>query len=145
MSKTKKTQDQLLNRILINFAIAIPAYIFLYVIYAKFYLAYAIEFAAAFIVIAIVLYILSAVKTKKLRNYAHMFLAFGICLLLTRLSVIIGTVVGFERFIELTDSSKLFRMIVNSRYDVILITWLGIAYLVGMLIYNTVLMGKSGK
>ena len=141
----KKTQEQLLNRILINFAIAVPAYIFLYVIYAKFYLAHAIEFAIAFIVLAIVLYIISAVKIKKLRNYAHMFLAFGICLLFTRLSIIIGSIVGIEKLIELTNSSKFFEMLVNSRYDVILITWLGIAYLVGMLIYNTVLMGKTGK
>ena len=122
-----------------------PAYIFLYVIYAKFYLAHAITFAIAFFVLAIVFYIISAVKVKKLRNYAHMFVAFGLCLLFTRLSVILGSILGFQRFIQLIDSSKFFEMLVNSRYDVIFITWLGIAYLVGMLIYNTVLIGKTGK
>ena len=78
LSKKKKTQDQLLNRILINIGIAVIAYILLYILYAKFYLAPAIPIGIAFIVIAIAGYILSGLKVVNVKNYAHMFLAFGL-------------------------------------------------------------------
>lgn len=141
----KKTQEQLFNRILINIGIAILAYIFLYVIYTKFYLAPAIGFGIAFIVIAAAGYIVSWKKILNVKNYSHMFLAFGICLLFTRLSVFAGSVLGIERFIELINTSTFFKMAMNSRYEVMFISWLGGVYLVGMLIYNTVLISRSGK
>lgn len=141
----KKTQEQLLNRILINIGIAVLAYIFLYVIYAKFYLAPAIGFGIAFIVIAAAGYILSWKKILKVKNYAHMFLAFGIGLLFTRLSLFAGSVLGIERFIDLINKSKFFKMAMNSRYEVIFLSWVGGAYLVGMLIYNMVLINRAGK
>ena len=145
MSKKKKTQDQLLNRILINIGIAVIAYILLYILYAKFYLAPAIPIGIAFIVIAIAGYILSGLKVINVKNYAHMFLAFGLCLLFTRLSVFAGTILGIEKFIELINTSKLFKVLMNSRYEVIFITWLGVAYLAVMLIYNTIRICRTGK
>ena len=145
MSQKKKTQEQLFNRILINIGIAVIAYILLYILYAKFYLAPAIPIGIAFIVIAVIGYIVSGLKLIKVKNYAHMFLAFGLCLLFTRLSVFAGTVLGMEKFIELINTSGLFKMIRNSRYEVIFITWLGAAYLAVMLIYNTVMISRAGK
>ena len=145
LSKKKKTQDQLLNRILINIGIAVIAYILLYILYAKFYLAPAIPIGIAFIVIAIAGYILSGLKVINVKNYAHMFLAFGLCLLFTRLSVFAGTILGIEKFIELINTSKLFKVLMNSRYEVIFITWLGVAYLAVMLIYNTIRICRTGK
>lgn len=145
MSHKKKTQEQLFNRILINIGIAVIAYILLYILYAKFYLVPAIPIGIAFIVIAVIGYIVSGLKLIRVKNYAHMFLAFGLCLLFTRMSVFVGTVLGMEKFIELINTSGLFKMIMNSRYEVIFITWLGAAYLAVMLIYNTVMISRAGK
>lgn len=145
MAKKNKTQEQIFNRILINIGIAVVAYIMLYIIYAKFYLAPAIPLGIAFIIIAIAGYIAAKVKFPKIKNYAHMFLAFGLCLLFTRLSVFVGSVLGVEKFIELINASKLFKIIMNSRYEVIFITWLGVAYLIGMFTYNTICINRMGK
>ena len=141
----KKTQEQLFNRILINIGIAIAAYIFLYVIYAKYYLSPAIPSAICCFILAAAGYVLSAAKVIKVRNYAHMFLAFGLALMFTRLSVLVGNAVGIERFMAIKNSSRFMNILFNSRYDVILITWLGIIYLVLMLIYNSVLISRAGK
>ena len=145
LSKTKKTQEQLLNRILINIGIAVLAYICLYVLYAKFYLTPAIPIATAFIVIAIIGYVVSAAKILKVVNYAHMFLAFGFALLFTRLSIFTVNIIGIEKFMALHNSSAFFRILMNSQKEVTLLTWLGAVYLVGMLIYNTILINKAGK
>ncbi len=145
--KNKKTQEQLFNRILINLGIAIIAYIFLYVLYARFFMVPSLAIAIVFFILAIAGYIVSAKKLLKynLKNYAHMFVAFGLCLLFTNLSRIIGAVIGMEAFMNLINSSSFFKILVNSRYEVILISWLGAVYLVLMLIYNTVLINRAGK
>lgn len=147
MSKTKKTQEQLLNRILTNIAIAILAYIFLYVIYVRFYLSPAIPLGIAFILISVAGYILSYTKCLKKdpKNYAHMFLAFGLALLFTRLSVITGKILGINKFIQLINSSDLIKMLMNSEKEVTIISWLGAIYLVFMFIYNTVLIQRANK
>lgn len=145
MSIKKKNQEQLLNRILINIGIGILAYIFLYVMYAKFYMMPSLIFAAVFFILAVAGYILSAKKIADVKNYAHMFIAFTLCMLFTSLSRIFGTVLGIEKFMELINSSYFFKMLVNSRYEVMLVSWLGGIYLVGMIIYNSVLIYKAGN
>ncbi|MDY3928335.1 MAG: hypothetical protein SOZ34_03120 [Clostridia bacterium] len=145
MSIKKKNQEQLLNRILINIGIGILAYIFLYIMYAKFYMMPSLIFAAVFFILAVAGYILSAKKIADVKNYAHMFIAFTLCMLFTSLSRIFGTVLGIEKFMELINSSYFFKMLVNSRYEVMLVSWLGGIYLVGMIIYNSVLIYKAGN
>lgn len=145
MSIKKKNQEQLLNRILINIGIGILAYIFLYIMYAKFYMMPSLIFAAVFFILAVAGYILSAKKIADVKNYAHMFIAFTLCMLFTSLSRIFGTVLGIEKFMELINSSYFFKVLVNSRYEVMLVSWLGGIYLVGMIIYNSVLIYKAGN
>ncbi len=145
MSNKKKNQEQLFNRILINIGIGILAYIFLYIMYAKFYMMPSLVFAAIFFVLAIVGYVLSAKKIANVKNYAHMFIGFTLCMLFTSLSRIFGYILGLQKFIELINSYYFFKILVNTRYEVILISWLGAIYLVGMVIYNSVLIYKAGN
>lgn len=142
--KTEKTQEQLYNRILINFGIGILAYTLLYFLYQKFYMKNWITFtfAGLFIAVAAVFYILSS--KKPLKNYAHMFTAFGISLLFTRLSVIVATVVGMEKFIALQEIYWI-KKLLQTRIEVIILVCAGAIYLLGMLIYNSVLMVRVGK
>lgn len=143
----KNIQEQLFNRILINIVIAIAAYIFLYILYAKFYMGPAIMFGIIFLIAAIIGYILSSKKKMgfNVKNYAHMFLAFSISMFFTRSSVIVGRIVGINKFTEMVNSSKLFRIFVNSRYEVIALTWLGAIYLTGMLVYNCIKLRQADK
>ena len=145
MSLKKKNQEQLLNRILINIGIAILAYIFLYILYAKFYMMPSLIFAGVFFVLAVIGYILSAKKIADVKNYAHMFLGFTFCMLFTSLSRIVGYILGIQKFIELINSYYFFKILVNTRYEVILISWLGGIYLAGMIIYNSILIYKAGN
>ena len=142
--KTEKTQEQLYNRILINFGIGILAYALLYFLYQKLYMKNWITFTLAgiFIAAAVVFYAMSG--KKPLKNYAHMFLIFGAALLFTRLSVIVATVVGMEKFIALQDIYWV-KKLLQTRIEVMRIGWLGALYLVGMLVYNGVLMYRVGK
>ncbi len=142
--KTEKTQEQLYNRILINFGIGILAYALLYFLYQKLYMKNWITFTLAgiFIAAAVVFYSMSG--KKPLKNYGHMFLIFGAALLFTRLSVIVATVVGMEKFIALQDIYWV-KKLLQTRIEVMIIGWLGALYLVGMLVYNGVLMYRVGK
>lgn len=145
LNKEKKSQEQLLNRILINIGVAVIAFIFLYVLYAKYYMMPSGIFAVVFLVLAVAGYIMSATKVIKVKNYAHMFLAFSLCMVFTNLSKICGAFMGMETFMKLINTSNIFKILVNTRYEVIILTWLGVLYLIGMLIYNTVLINKAGR
>ncbi len=140
----KKTQEQLYNRVLINYGIAILAYILLYVLYNKMYMRNAVTFtfAAIFLVAAIICYALS--KKKPTKNYGHMFIAFFAALLFTRLSVLIVTLFGWNAFAKMQEVYFL-KKLMQTRWEVIIISWAGAFYLVGMTIYNGILMAKAGK
>ena len=142
--KTNKTQEQLYNRIFINFGIGILAYFALYCLYYKFYMKNTVTFALAgiFTAAAIVCYALS--KKKPLKNYAHMFVAFTVALLFTRLAYIITMIFGISAFEKMQEVYFL-KKLLQTRWEVIIIAWMGAAYLLGMLIYNGILMNKVGK
>ena len=142
--KTDKTQEQLYNRILLNFGIAVVAYGALYFLYQRFYMKNWITFTLAglFIAAAVICYGLS--KKKNTKNYAHMCVAFGVALLFTRLSVIVGSVIGMDNFMKLQEIYVI-KKILQTRWEVILVVWSGIVYLAGMLVYNSILMYKVGK
>ncbi len=142
--KSTKTQEQLYNRILINFGVAILGYILLYFLYQKMYMRNVITFtfAGIFLVAGIVCYALS--KKKPLKNYGHMFIAFCIALLFTRLSVLVVTFFGWDTFSKMQEVYFL-KKLMQTRWEVIIVSWAGAVYLVGMLIYNGILMAKAGK
>lgn len=142
--KNEKTQENLYNRILINFGIGILAYLILYFFYQKLYMNNAVTFITAgiFAVSAIVCYVFS--NKKPLKNYDHMFVAFTIALLFTRLSVITATILGMDKFFEL-QNFYFFKKLMQTRIEVIIISWMGAIYLIGMLIYNSYLMFKISK
>ena len=142
--KTTKTSEQLYNRILINFGIAILAYSGLNILYNTLYMKnwVTFTFAGIFAVLAILCYVFS--KQKPLKNYGHMFLAFTLALIFTRLSVITVQIFGYEAF-ESMQGIYIIKKLLQTRTEVILITWLGAIYLVGMVIYNAILMYKVEK
>lgn len=142
--KTNKTQEQLYNRILINFGIAIVGYVLLYFLYNKMYMRNAITFtfAGVFLAAGIACYALS--KKKPLKNYGHMFTAFCVALLFTRLSVIVVTIFGWGTF-EKMQEIYLLKKLMQTRWEVIIVSWAGAIYLVGMVVYNGILMAKAKK
>lgn len=144
--KTVKTQEQLYNRILINYGIAALAYILLYVLYQKMFMRNAVTFAfaAIFLIAGIVCYVLDKKQNKPLKNYGHMFIAFCIALLFTRLSVIVVTFLGWNTFSKMQEVYFL-KKLMQTRWEVIIISWAGAIYLVGMTIYNGILMAKVGR
>lgn len=146
MLKTDKTEEQLMNRILINFGIGILAYILLYILYAKLYMQNFATFLTAgiFALAAVAFYIFSA-KTGKYRNYGHMFVAFTLALLFTRLSYITSLIIGGQRFMAIINSGYFWKMVFNTQKQVMLVSILGGVYLAGMLVYNGMLMAKAPK
>lgn len=131
----EKKQEKIVNRILINFGIAILGYGLLWFLYTKTYMANGITFgiAGAFLIAAVVCF---AVRKKaKAQNYGWMFLAFAAALVFTRLSAILFRILGSGIFMNMIRY-RFFEILVNTRYEVILIYILGILYLVGMLVYN---------
>lgn len=142
--KTNKTAEQLYNRILINFGVAILAYSALNILYNTLYMKNWVTFTLAgiFAVLAILCYVFS--KQKPLKNYGHMFLAFTLALLFTRLSVLTVRIFGWNAF-ESMQNVYIIKKLLQTRTEVILISWLGAIYLVGMVIYNGILMHKVQK
>lgn len=141
---TNKTQEQLYNRILINYGIGAVGYILLYILYSKLYMKNTVTFAFAgiFLVAGIICYALS--KKKPLKNYGHMFIAFFLALLFTRLSVLVVKVLGWDLFGKMHEI-YFWKKLMETRIEVIIISWAGALYLVGMTVYNGILMSKAGK
>ena len=107
----------------------------------------AMMFGWIFLAIAIVGYVLHFVKIVKVKiiNYAHMFLAFSLAMFFTSLSKIASTLMGLDGFIKLINSSEIIKKLMNSQNEVFIVSALGAVYLVGMLIYNSILIHKAGK
>lgn len=142
--KTNKTQEQLYNRILINYGIAVLGYILLYVLYNKMYMRNTVTFAFAgiFLLCGVVCFLLS--KKKPLKNYGIMFFSFCAALLFTRLSVLVVTFFGYDNFSKMQEIYFL-KKLMQTRWEVIIVSWCGGIYLVGMTIYNGILMAKAEK
>ena len=138
--------EKLENRIIINYAIAAVAYMTLSALYkAPFHMnfKYVLPVAGVMLIAAIVCYLLHK-KFKKTANYGHMFIAFAVALAFTNLSTIIYKVFGQNVFNGLYSIS-LFQMLMNARNAVIIVSILGGVYLVGMTIYNGMLMYKENN
>ena len=146
MLKTDKTEEQLMNRILINLGIGALAYILLHILYARLYMQnFATFLTAGIFALAAAGFYICAAKTGKFKNYGHMFLAFTLALLFTRLSYITSLIIGGQRFMMLINSGYIWKSAFNTQKQVILISILGGVYLLGMLVYNGILMTKAGK
>lgn len=138
--------EKLENRIIINYAVAAVAYMTLSTLYkAPFHMnfKYVLPVAGIMLIAAIVCYLLHK-KFKKTANYGHMFLAFAIALGFTNLSTIVYKVFGANVFNSLYSIS-LFEKIMNARNAVVIVSVLGAIYLVGMTIYNGILIYKENK
>lgn len=138
--------EKLENRIIINYAVAAVAYMTLSTLYkAPFHMnfKYVLPVAGIMLIAAIVCYLLHK-KFKKTANYGHMFLAFAIALGFTNLSTIVYKVFGANVFNSLYSVS-LFEKIMNARNAVVIVSVLGAIYLVGMTIYNGILIYKENK
>lgn len=138
-------EESLVNRILINYGVAIIAYILLYFLLNKYYMKYSIvlPIAGVMLIAAVVCYLLQK-KTGKTKNYGHMFIGLAAALIVTQSSFIIYRVLGEKIFSALT-SVWIIDKAVNSRNATIGIAWLGAIYLVIMTVYNAVLISKEKK
>lgn len=138
--------EKLENRIIINYAVAAVAYMTLSTLYkAPFHMnfKYVLPVAGIMLIAAIVCYLLHK-KFKKTANYGHMFLAFAIALGFTNLSTIVYKVFGANVFNSLYNVSLL-QMLMNAKNAVVIVSVLGAIYLVGMTIYNGILIYKENK
>ncbi len=138
-------EEQLVNRIMINFAIAAAAYIGVYMLINKFYLKWSVvlPLALVMLVAAVLCYIFNK-NTGKTKNYGHMFLAFFIALISTQASFLIWKIFGVEFFASIYNNN-IIKELLNSRKAAIGMSWLGAVYLVGMTIYNIVAISKEKK
>ena len=138
-------EEKLVNRIMINFGIAIVAYIAMHILLNKFYLKWVIVLpvAAVMLIAAIVCYIFHK-KTGKTQNYGHMFIAFFIALMLTQSSFLVWKLFGVEGFTSIYNIG-IVKELLNSRKVAIGISWLGAIYLAGMTIYNIIQISKSKR
>ncbi len=73
-----------------------------------------------------------------------MFIAFCLALLFTRLSVLVVKVLGWDLFGKMHEI-YFWKKLMETRIEVIIISWAGALYLVGMTVYNGILMAKAGK
>lgn len=145
--KIKETEEQLFNRIMINFGIAIVAYSFLNILNTAYYMQPAMMFGWIFLALAILGYVLHFTKIVKVKiiNYAHTFLAFSLAMFFASLSRITAALFGMEGFIKIHNSSEIIKKLMSSSNAVTIISMLGAVYLVCMLVYNSVLIHKARK
>jgi ABC-type protease/lipase transport system fused ATPase/permease subunit len=142
----QKQLDHLTNRILINFSIAIGAYLVLWIFYRYLNMKNLPTFimAGVFAAGAVVFYILTKVKSRKFLSYANMFTAFTVGTLFTRSSIIATKIMGSQRFSDLI-ASKFWLKVFNTKTEVIVIAIVGLAYLIGMCIVTGIQMHKVSK
>ena len=143
--KAKKI-EKIENRIIINYAVAAVAYMTLNTLYkAPFHMnfKYVLPVAGIMLIAAIVCYLLHK-KFKKTANYGHMFIAFAVALAFTNSSTIIYKLFGQNAFNTLYSVS-LFQKVMNARNAVIIVSVLGVIYLVGMTIYNGMLIYRENN
>lgn len=145
MKNQNTREEQLVNRIMINFGVALVAYIVMYILLNKFYLKWAIVLpvAAVMLIAAVICYIFHK-KTGKTKNYGHMFLAFFVALTLTQSSFLIWKLFGVEGFYSIYNIG-IMKELLNSRKAAIGISWLGAIYLAGMTIYNIIQISKTKR
>ena len=149
--ESEKRVLRLENRIIINYAVAVVAYMVFNILvtgYTNPDVRNAIIFslAAIFVVAAVVCYVLNK-KTGKTKNYGHMFIAFALALLFTRGSIVIYKLFGNKDF-EFIYDFKLFGLplgekLVNAQFATHTVAWLGGIYLVLMTVYNGILIHKE--
>lgn len=135
--------EKLENRIIINYGIAALAYLVLNTINnPPFNMRYnvVLVMCAVMLAAAIACYLLN-IKFKKTANYGHMFIGFTLALFLPISRRAIGSV-----NINLYNSMMkvgFIEKITNTANAVKLISILGVVYLVGMTIFNGVLIYKE--
>ncbi len=136
-------EEQLVNRIMINYGIAVIAYIVLYILSNKLNMRYSVVLPLAGVMLAagVVCYIFHK-KSGKTRNYGHMFIGFTVALLATQSSFLLWKLFGVEAF-RMVYNIGIFPKLLNSHNAVIGISWLGVLYLLGMTVYNIILIQKE--
>lgn len=131
-------KEKITNRILINFGVAILAYLLLLLIYRNNInntLVYTI--AGIFFVSTAVFTVLTVIKGKQFKNYAIASGALTLGTLFLKLSVFTSAIIGTENFRNLVQNPFMSKLM-NAQKDVIIIAILGAVYLVLMMVYNIV-------
>lgn len=149
--QSEKRVLRLENRIIINYAIAVLAFMIFRVLvvgYTNPDVRNAIIFSLAgvMIVAAIICYVLNK-KTGKTKNYGHMFIAFSLALIFSRGSIALYKLLGANVF-EFVYDIKIAGLpvgekLLNAQFATNTIAWLGAIYLVVMTIWNGVLIHKE--
>lgn len=146
--QSEKRVRSLENRIIINYAIAVLAFMIFRVLvvgYTNPNVRNAIIFslAAVMVIAAVVFYVLNK-KTGKTKNYGHMFVAFALALLFSRGSIVLYKLFGQNVFEFIYDIKiaglPVGEKLLNAQFASTAIAWLGGIYLVAMTIFNGVLI-----
>jgi len=139
--KAKKI-EKIENRIIINYGIAAVGYMALntlknYPFNMQYKTVWPI--AIGMFVAALLCYGLH-IKFKKTANYGHMFIGFTLALLLPISRMVIARInMGLYNSLM---NVELFAKVTNSANAVKIVSWLGVIYLVGMTIFNGILIYK---
>ena len=141
-----KKIEKIENRIIINYAIAAAAYMLLntlknYPFYMQHKTVWPI--AIGMFVAALLCYGLH-IKFKKTANYGHMFIGFTLALLLPISRWVIGEKINYGLYNSLMNN-EIFYKVTNSATAVKLISWAGVVYLIGMTIFNGILIYKVNQ
>ena len=141
----QEIEDRIVNRILINFAIGIVGFVFLWILWkANLATNLVMISAAVFFVAAVVCFIVGKIKNKAYVPYGIMFAVFTVAALVIKSSFVVSKLIGMERFMSVMQNPAMVKLL-NAKNDVILVALCGGVYLAVMLIVNIVLLIKSKK
>lgn len=149
----KKEQGQkverLENRLMINYAVVVGAYVLWN------YLNNMITGAETKYNVTIILAILSVIggvvcylfhkKTKKTKNFGHMFIVLALALIYTKASMFVYKIFGGHVFNTLNSSAFLQKFLFNSANAVKIIGVLGIIWVVFITIFTLIQIGKENN
>lgn len=136
--EAQKLKDRVTNRILVNFFFAIIAYVVLLVLWKNNVESVAVfTVAGIFAACAIVMFVLTKVKSKRFLGYGIAAAALAVGALILKSSLIVSKIVGMGVFSKMMES-RFWVLALNARTDVIAVALLGAAYLVVFLIVSVV-------
>lgn len=141
----QKIEDRIVNRILINFAIGIAGFVFLWILWKANLATIPVMISAAvFAVLAVACFVVGKVKNKGYVPYGIMFTAFVAAALVIKSSYIVSKLIGMEKFMAVMQNPVMLKLL-NAKNDVMFVALCGGVYLAVMLIVNIVLLIKSKK
>lgn len=142
--KKQKLSEKIENRVLINYAIAAGAYVWLFVL-SKNYMNPALVIPTAILLLigAVALYLLHK-KTGNTKNYGHACLGLSLAAAFCNTSFILSKIFGADTVISWHDNSMI-KMLLNSKTETSVVAWAGCIYLVIITVVNLIKLARLKK